>query len=267
MHDQICRKLIPGVIGVLISVSACTDSGSPTFSGPAPLPLLRTMQAQTTLFDTPHAGSGSNYNQAAAVIAAATAATTASMPTAVTVFSGAAGAADPEQQSDGFHWLYTVTSGNNTFDVDLRARTRGVEDAVWEARVISNTTTPPLSDFVLFTGRSDLTEFAGEWRIFDASTPSTPTALLDVFWSTESSTTWRTVFRNIRTGSPNVGDFLDYEAANDTRRVSYFDESVGEDGLLTVVEWNATTTAGYIRSGADQRLCWNSLLQNVTCTI
>ncbi len=261
------------LILLAFAASACTDSSAPQLDGPPPLPLLKSMQADVAFFNPEHPGAQStNYTAARALMLAQTAATIASMPFSTAMFDGA-DAVQPDQQSDGFHWTYPVVDAANVLDADLKGRARGVTDIVWEMRVTSGSTTPALTDFLVFSGTSNLifrnqewTTEEGQWKVFDHTAPSTQTALLDVFWFLTGADSWRLVFINTKTGSPNLGDQFEFQSTIDLRRVEYLDQSAGPP--RSVIEWNTTTNAGSIASATfngGAKACWNAQFLNAAC--
>ena len=267
MHRCTLTKVIFGATAaLLITAGACRETGAPQFAGPPPLPLLESMVPELSLFSTTHAGSGTHYDGAATAVAAAVASTTSMMPLSTALYDGA-DETDPERQSDGYHWTYLVSQGGLTYDADLKGRARGIVDAVWEMRVTSTSAVPPLSDFLLFSGRSQLDTAKGEWKVFKSSTPTTPTAILDLFWFKEGTNSWRVVFKNIETGAADVDDYLEFQSATDLRRVIYYDKSLD---VQSIIEWNTSTNAGYIDSpgyNGGVKACWNSTFQNTTCQV
>jgi hypothetical protein len=264
MPNSAMSKTVIATLAALLVATACDNSTDPHFEGPPPLPDLKTMTADLSFFGESPVGAASNFTAAKTVAAPAVASTTAFMPLAVAAYE-AAEDATPVEQNDGYHWTFSATHQNQTINANLTGRARGIIDAVWELRVDAASLTPPLTGFLLLSGRSDLDETNGEWRVFNAATPSASNALLDITWESIGAASWRVVFLNVATASPGLGDYLDYQALGDVRTLSYRDASAGS---TAVIQWNSVTKAGSISVpgiNGGNAACWNGAMQNVVC--
>jgi hypothetical protein len=223
------------------------------------------VESELGLFlDHPGTGAGATFLAARQIVQRAHDITTSLTPLAVLLLNEAQDE-EPVSQTDGYHWLFTVLSGGLVADVDLRGRARGNVDAVWDMLVSSSTTSPPLTDFLLLSGTSDLFAENGKWRLFDEENPAASVPLLDISWSNIGLNGWRVTFRNIRDGNENEGDYLDFETLGDLRRVTYYDASADQRSF---VDWNATTSAGQLVSpthNSNVPSCWNNVFANVAC--
>ena len=260
---SIVSRLSAAALFTILLATACSESTGPTFTGPPPLPQEGSLDADIEFWlDYEGTGHGSNFAAALATIEAAHAATTIHSPFSKPIILGAQDLT-PESQSDGYHWIYTVTDPAIIADVNVKGRVSSNINASWEARVSSASTNPPLTNFALLTGTAALNGLSGSWRVNSASNPATPTGLLDVAWEHDDAETWRVVFINIIAGSSTLGDYLEFQSSVDLRRVLYYDKSAN---IIVSVDWNTVNNAGSIISpliNGGARNCWNAAFQNV----
>jgi hypothetical protein len=272
------------------TIAACSDSPSAPTGQPPTLPPIGSLQADLTMFDGAAAAAaaraglslsatsaaawttsaaatnsavGANFITAAITAGIARAATIAVMAVPGATFAAATSAA-PIFENGAFHWRYSVQSGGATFGADLAGRGDGAE-SVWEMRISTNATNPPLDDFLWYDGRALLTGQAGEWHIYDASQPSAHVEVLSIDWAHADPDSWTLAFTNVKPGSPDAGDVLTYEVDGALRLIRFFDASAN---TTAVIEWNHLTGTGSIHApgyNGGVRSCWDGAQNNTTC--
>jgi len=164
----------------------------------------------------------------------------------------------PTFENGQWHW----TASRDVLGVPYTGDLTAYEDAgdvVAEVRISS----PAVQDFLWYRGRARSGGATGQWEIFDANVPSTPTVVATIDWSHPSSDVWTLTFTAV--GGPNPGDQLTYEVDGTHREISWYDAS---EDVTAVIEWNALTRDGSImvpgyNNGAQA--CWDGTLQNVAC--
>ena len=260
------------LVTALATASCSDDPAGPAAQSPA-LPPLASLQADMTLFDgaagaaaLPTAASSSagvHFLTAAVTAGIARTATVAVMAVPVATFAAAA-SVDPVFEDGAFHWRYSIVSDGATFVADLAGRGAGAE-SMWEMRITTNATNPPLDGFLWYDGRAQLTGQAGEWHIYDATQASASVELLAVGWTHPSVDAWTLSFTNVNPASADVGDVLTYEVAGTLRTMRFHDASAGTD---TVIEWHSATGTGSIHApgyNGGERACWDAAQNNTPC--
>jgi hypothetical protein len=254
-------------LATAVAMTACESATEPRFDGPPPLPPAGSMSADFSFFVGKESlNPGAHFVAASQLISTAQVSTTSLIELPRVVYL-AGQAIAPVSQNDGYHRSYVATADPITFDASLVGRARGITDAVWEMRVTSGGTAPPVNGFLWITGTSLLNQFEGTWRIFDLSLPATRTEVLNVIWQNYGSSSWRVIFRNARQGTAEEDDYIEYESSFDLFRATFADASTG---LLHTIEWNTVTFEGYILSpsyNGGAKSCWNSALINTPCLI
>jgi hypothetical protein len=266
------RKILGGSVVALALLTAACGSDNPAEPGSAPaLPPLGSMQADVSLFDAGGAAvsesaaaatAESNFLTAALAVSVAKAATVLVMAVPVATFAAAA-SNTPVFEDNAFHWRYSVSQNGQTFMADLSGIGEGTE-SVWEMHVSATGATPPLSNYLWYTGRAQLDGTSGVWHIFDASQASS-TEVLQIDWTHPAATDWTLTFTDVNPPSLTHNDQLDYESHGDQRVASYFDASAG---ATTEILWNASTHEGSIQApgyNGGLKSCWDASLANVTC--
>ncbi len=273
MQQRLRSAILPLGLVLWLGATACSsDSTSPADHGEPPsLPPATSMQADLSLFDAAGAqdvvGSpavvGSNFLAAAVSVSLARAATIVVMAVPVATFAAAA-SNTPVYENGAFHWTYNVSENGQQFQADLSGSAQASQ-SLWEMRISSTATTPPLSDFLWYSGTASLDGTAGAWHIYDGTQPSSGTALLGITWTHVSATDWSVEFTNVNPSAVQVGDKLTYGSSGDLRTVQFLDASASAQ---TTVEWNDVSHTGSILSpgfNGGVRGCWDATFQDVAC--
>ena len=101
----------------------------------------------------------------------------------VLVFAAAA-SQQAELQSDGkFHWVYSVSSGGNTFEADLAGWVDiPNKQVVLEMRITCNTLQPQLNKFLWYIGRNEIDASSGCWLFYDHTQPTASVEVAHIDW-------------------------------------------------------------------------------------
>jgi len=265
------RSLAPALV-LGLSILACGDDPAEPAGDPPELPPLASMQVEASMFDdvqasqtSPASFQESHFLTAAVAVTLARAATIVVMAVPVATFAAAA-ANTPVFENDAFHWRYSVQENGQTFEADLSGRGEGTE-SIWEMRISSSATSPPLDGFLWYSGRAGLSGQAGEWHVFSAQQPSSGTEILDIDWAHPSENHWILTFTNVNPNAADTGDQLEYEVDENVRTVRHFDSSASAE---TEISWNSATRAGYIQApvyNGGERGCWDDAFANVACSV
>lgn len=164
----------------------------------------------------------------------------------------------PTFEDGRWHWRGSTSILGVTYSGDLSAFTEQ-GDVVAEVRISS----PVVSNFLWYDLHAPIGGTSGQWRVYDANQPSTPTVVGTIDWTHPAADEWNLTFTTV--GGANAGDNLMYAVDGDDRTVSWYDASAA---TTHGIGWDAVTHAGYIQAAAYNggvRSCWDTNLQNVTC--
>lgn len=168
----------------------------------------------------------------------------------------------PTLGDDGwFTWTYTFSEKGRAITLRLRARVDGAF-VTWKMYATDPGATPALEDFLWFTGQSRLTNDIGHWEFHD---PSATGPVARIEWDATSPGHERLSFRNVLSGSPDMGDELIYRSDDDIVAIIFHDASESMDADIT---WNERTGTGSLRVpdyNDGQRACWDEHQQNTVC--
>ena len=277
-----CRCLITPLL-VLSLLFACTDSDGP--AGPDTTPELppansmlipfddflaagrpEPLPASPSLFE--NASARANFNFAATAIVFWNVAITVTMAVPVASFVEAFN--HPIQRVEPGVWESTYTFrplGGVLHTAVLQAKL--VSDGVEWKMTISKENS--FSDFVWYTGFSNLDNSEGVWHL--NLDPAAPTPFLDIDWYRNSAdSTAGITYTFVVPAAPKNGSTLSYGVTNETPYDAFYNIIDAENGNSVVIEWNRTDINGRVQSenhfgDADFR-CWDTLdndLQDITC--
>ena len=271
------RRFGVTLLAVAITTSACDDG--PAEPGPedAPdLPPIASMQVDMTIFNAAGQAAGMDgassvsalgvhFVTAAATVTLARAATVLVMTLPVAVFAAAA-SEEPvyDSNDEAFHWRYSLTDGEATFEADLSGYAQGVQ-SIWAMRVSASSFDPPLNAFLWYDGRANLDGTGGEWHIYSPDEPQ-GSEILQIEWTHPDIDTWSLTFTNVNPAAEQMGDELTYEVDGDIRVVRFTDFSAS---TAAEIQWNAVSGVGYIEAtnyNQGERACWDDNLDNVACS-
>jgi hypothetical protein len=276
-HQGRMTKLF-SVILVLahLSLFSCKDTPSEPENAQQPdLPPLASMQVELNFFtgkaSAPKAADvqtpGANFNNAAIRVLLINTTVTLVMAVPVATFAAAI-SQEPKLEADGkFHWVFTVNENGVNYKADLAGMldTDNAE-TVWEMRITTPNSVPPLEDFLWYTGRAKLDNSNGEWHIFDHTQPNDRVEVLQIDWSHPSQTEAKLEFTVVKPDVPENGDVLMYQVKDTDRSIKLFDNS--EQANIEIF-WDASTGEGYLidpnyRNG--EKSCWDQLKNDTTCS-
>lgn len=135
----------------------------------------------------------------------------------------------------------------------------------WEMRISKE---GAFTDFLWYTGASNLLLTQGTWRL--NKEPDNPTPWIDIEWhrNLQDNTTDIKYTNAIPGGSEN-GGYIFFRTTTDVIYNRFFDVyNKGQDNL-TNIEWHRTTKKGHVKDsnhfGDDDWHCWDQSLNNGTC--
>lgn len=171
---------------------------------------------------------------------------------------------EPTLGEDGWWtWTYTFQKDGHDVTLKLRAYVNG-QVVTWRMLVTDPSAAPPMSDFVWFTGETRLANDSGYW-LFNERVGADPLAVARIDWSNASATKRQLSFRNVREGTEDFGDQLEYRLDGTDVSVTFHDASANQDALIT---WDEATGRGSIQVpdyNGGARGCWDEQQQNVDC--
>ena len=101
--------------------------------------------------------------------------------------------------------------------------------------------------------------------MYDAATPGLSSHVLVVEWLHQSATNRGLTLTNVKTGSPDLGDELDFQVTGAIHQVQFTDNSAS---TTATVQWNSQTSVGFIQApnfNGGVRTCWDVSLANTIC--
>jgi len=270
--NELSPKPVALVLLAALATAGCGDDPA-TPDGPPVLPPVDSLQADLSLFEGAAAADaeaaassavGSHFLSAVVAVGIARIATVAVMALPVATFA-AATSVEPVLEDDAYHWRYSVEQDGSSLVADLAGYGDGAE-SVWERRITTNATSPPLDEFLWYEGRALLTGQGGEWHIYDATQPSSSAEVLAIDWAHPAADTWTLSFTNVDAESEAVGDVLEYEVDGTLRIMRFLDAS---QQVESVVEWNVETGTGSIEApgyNGGVKSCWDAAQDNTPCS-
>jgi len=172
---------------------------------------------------------------------------------------------EPVLQDDGsWLWAYNFGIGNSA---KLTGKIVGTE-VQWEMRI---TKSNQYTDFLWFTGTSNLLATEGEWHLNAA--PNNPVPYVDVLWHRNlQDGTADIKYTNVIPNNPGNGGYISYAITNDAEYNAVYDIFNVEINNLTNIAWNRTDFHGHIKDPqhySDSNWhCWDTKangLVDVTC--
>lgn len=173
------------------------------------------------------------------------------------VVMAAALAQEPRQEGEA--WIWTVTAGGATADLELRANLAG-----WDIDLY--VTNADVERFLWIEGDFDVDLGAGTWRANDANRAAGENAVLEIAWNYLADNERSLVFTNVDQQSPDVGDVLSYTISGNTATVGFDDADNPEQ--IAQASWDNTTGVGDVEVplyNNGERACWDTTFSNVAC--
>lgn len=270
-------SLFIGICTAIILLSACQkDSQSPLAEAP-PIPPQSTMLMDFSNFSDgeyllsfPGSVDGfqenqskSNWAWAASNVVVWNAITKITLAVPVAAFI-ASFQNDPQYTDDG-RWLWT-----NTFNVMMFTYTSNLYAKVrsnkidWEMYISQ---TNGFSDFLWYTGESDLEAQQGKW-LFNQN-PQNPNPLIEVTWHRDGERITDIKYQNMVPGAAENGSYIYFALTGDETYDMSFDlyNKVQDNHIL--VEWNRTNRSGRVKDALhfedEEWHCWNENRDNIDC--
>lgn len=173
---------------------------------------------------------------------------------------------EPEFQENGsWLWSYSVNVSQTTFTARLYGKVTG-NQVHWEM-YISKTGIAAFTDFLWFTGVSNIGATEGSWTLYNS--PGNPVPFVDIVWYNNSDGTKGITYTNIVPDGPENGGYITYEiTGNNPYDASYTIFRKSMDNLVEI-NWNRETKAGQIRDpyhfSDNEFHCWNESGADIAC--
>lgn len=159
-------------------------------------------------------------------------------------------------------WSYNVTAAGQVYEAELTAYMEG-NSVVWEMRVTKGN---EFSDFLWYTGTSDINGDDGYWILMNK--PSDPRPLLRIDWYQDLGGAASIRYTNVVPDGPENGGYILYGTSDGAFDRYYNIFNKGQDNM-TLIEWNHTNLNGNIKDPAfyeDYEVhCWGTNLQDIVC--
>lgn len=177
---------------------------------------------------------------------------------------GAALNTQPVLGDDGwFTWTYSFTDKGHDVTLRLRGRIEGAT-VLWRMQVTDPQASPPMQDFLWFTGETRLQNDRGTW-IFNDRRDGQAVAVARIDWNNAGERDRSLTFRNVDAASPDLGDQLEYRVADALVSVTFHDASAPSDYDIT---WNELDGTGSLRVPDyhnGERACWDEHQEDRVC--
>jgi hypothetical protein len=170
----------------------------------------------------------------------------------------------PVLGEDGwFNWTYAFSDKGHDITLHLRARIDG-NIVTWRMQATDPQASPPMSEFLWFTGETRLQNDRGFWIFNDRRNgEAVPVARVD--WTNASERSRTLSFSNVDATSADLGDRLEYSVAGDLGAIRFHDVSANQDADIT---WNEVTGTGSLTVpdyNNGERACWDEHQENAVC--
>lgn len=172
---------------------------------------------------------------------------------------------EPVQRTDGtWVWDYNFYVASVLYLAELHGKV--TDDEVQWTMYISKQ--DAYSDFLWFSGESNLSATEGTWALNNS--PDDPTPLVGILWHRDPDAGTADIrYTNIVPDGPENGGYIYYGTTGETPFDAFYDiYNKGQDNH-TDIEWNRTTKAGRVRDplhfGDGDWHCWDSNRDNAEC--
>lgn len=241
---------------ILLSGMGCDKNPVDNEDPPLPvLPPAESMRLDLSTFGIPQTGlakpttttipaTQNNFNNAVirATIVNAVVAVHMIVPSAI--FAAALSEKPILGQDGKFHWIFQAKVGITTFEANLAGWIDQKELKVyWEMYVTNPLMSPKLDKFMWYDGWSEVENKQGQWMFYNPQKPDESEEQLQIDWYHNDENDSRLTFKNVWASHVEVGDRLDYIAADENRSIDFLDASKEETWKIF---WDAITTAGYL---------------------
>ena len=170
----------------------------------------------------------------------------------------------PVLGDDGwFTWTYSFTDKGHDVTLRLRGRIEGAT-VLWRMQVTDPQASPPMQDFLWFSGETRLQNDRGFW-IFNDRRDGQAVAVARIDWNNAGERDRSLSFRNVDAISADYGDQLEYRVADVLASVTFHDASVPTDYDIT---WNEQDGTGSLRVpdyNGGARACWDEHQEDGEC--
>lgn len=174
---------------------------------------------------------------------------------------------EPELNDEGWWvWTYSFDVWSATYTAKLHGKLEN-NTVNWEM-YISKTGLGSFTDFLWYTGESNLENTSGSWILYNK--PTDATELLEITWEAESDGSAASIkYENVVPNGPENGGYIEYGKTTDVNYDAFYDiYNKGKDNL-TSIKWNRESKAGTVKDidfFADEEWhCWNAEFIDVTC--
>lgn len=172
---------------------------------------------------------------------------------------------EPVQQTDGsWQWTYSVYRGFKIYTAKLNGKVDG-NNVTWKMYLTLDNS---FTDFLWFTGTSDISATAGQWVL--NMSPQSPQPFLQIDWHRNTANNAADIkYLNVIPGGAENGGYIAYTLSTSTPYNATYDIYNKGQNNLTNIAWSTATKEGRIKNPASYSdsnwHCWDSALQNITC--
>ena len=167
-----------------------------------------------------------------------------------------------------WEWNTTATILNTTYKARLTGQI--MESTVQWKMYISKEGSGSFTDFLWFSGTSDLNGTSGEWVLYESN--QNPVEILRIDWSKTASEIGSVTYTFTKNGNPLKDSYITYGLTSNTLNayyeISYYNTSFQQVFELEV-EWSTSQHNGRVRCPAhfenDDWYCWDSNFANIEC--
>ncbi len=176
-----------------------------------------------------------------------------------------AAALQQSPMKDGDRWVWQVTVGDTTADLEVAASLVSGFD------VDLYVTNPQLTRYLWVEGNFGDGSGTGEWVLHDPEIEGDDDRALSITWTYVSSTD-RSLSYEILSPRPNAndevfqGDTFSFSVDGTNATLEY--EDADEPGTVAVISWDTGTGAGLLQVpgfNAGAAACWDELFENTGC--
>ena len=167
-----------------------------------------------------------------------------------------------DPQHEGNSWLWSLTIGEVTGDLELTA---GLVSGYDLGLYVTNPE-EGLDRFMWIEGHANIALSEGYWVGHSVDLPAADNEVLEISWTYLAEDDRSLEFSNVSSASEDVGDVIAYAVSGTTATVIFDDAS--EPAQVATIVWDTVTGVGSIQVplyNDGNKACWDASFVNVVC--
>lgn len=173
---------------------------------------------------------------------------------------------EPSQDKEGWwNWTYSFNVGVATYTANLKGK-RNDSKINWEM-YISKTGFGAFTDFLWYTGESNVDNTSGKWILYEK--PTNASQMLQITWSDDKNGTADIKYENIIPNGAENGGYINYGKNTNEPFNRFYDIFNKGKNNHTNIEWNKESKEGRVMDpihfSDNSWHCWTSEGVDIVC--